>query len=668
MSQRRLAVATLAVTGVMSVGGLVYGVQSHAGNWLLYLTPVIAVLYVGAGALLVSRLPTNRVGWIVIGVGFFQALNVLNSGYANYAIRHSLHLGLAGQLSGWASTWSWYPSIGLLVTFLPLLFPDGRPPSARWRWVGWLAAVGIAIGLAGLMSSSWHLRHGGYNDPNYSPGGTGGAIAALGTVMAGVAAVSAIVSLVVRRRRARGDERQQLRWFMYVAGYLIPAVAVAGSPLDRNNIALGIGFVLLPITIAVAVLKYRLYDIDVVIKKTAIALVLTILIGGPVLFILGIASQVLIWGVSTRVLTLVGGIALGLAIVPLIRVARRLADRIVYGRRATSYEVLTDFSKRMAETYSTEDVLERMASILAAGTGAARATIWLTSGAELRPGATSTSGGDGLEPFAIAEAAERGAYEVRHRGELLGAITVDMPANDPMNPAKEGLIHDLAAQAGPVLRNVKLIEDLRASRQRLVAAQDQERRRIERNIHDGAQQQLVALSVKLRLAEQLTERDPARSREMLGQLQADTSDALENLRDLARGIYPPLLADRGLAAALEAQARKSPVPTTVEPDGVGRYAPEIEATVYFCALEALQNVAKYAEASSVTVRLSQTDGQLRFEVADDGRGFDQSSTVYGTGLQGMADRLDAVGGSLVVESSRDGGTTVTGILPVGGGT
>jgi signal transduction histidine kinase len=238
-----------------------------------------------------------------------------------------------------------------------------------------------------------------------------------------------------------------------------------------------------------------------------------------------------------------------------------------------------------------------------------------------------------------------------------------MPSNDPMNPGKERLIRDLAAQAGPVLSNVKLIEDLRASRQRLVAAQDQERRRIERNIHDGAQQQLVALSVKLRLAEQLTERDLAKSREMLVQLQADTSEALENLRDLARGIYPPLLADRGLAAALEAQARKSPVPTTVELDGVGRYAPEIEATVYFCALEALQNVAKYAEASTVTVRLRSEGGQLRFEVADDGRGFDPGSTGYGTGLQGMADRLDAVGGSLRVESEPGGGTTVIGSLP-----
>jgi signal transduction histidine kinase len=253
---------------------------------------------------------------------------------------------------------------------------------------------------------------------------------------------------------------------------------------------------------------------------------------------------------------------------------------------------------------------------------------------------------------------------VRHLGELLGAITVEMPANDPINPSKERVIRDLAAEAGLVLRNVKLIEDLRASRQRLAAAQDEERRKIERNIHDGAQQQLVALSVKLRLADSLVDRDASKAHEMLRQLQAETTEALENLRDLARGIYPPLLADQGLAAALEAQARKSPVPTTIEPDGVGRYPPEVEATVYFCALEALQNVAKYAEASSVTVRLRAEDGNLTFEVADDGRGFDPGSTGYGTGLQGIADRLAALGGEIDVTSAPGRGTTLAGRLPI----
>jgi signal transduction histidine kinase len=256
------------------------------------------------------------------------------------------------------------------------------------------------------------------------------------------------------------------------------------------------------------------------------------------------------------------------------------------------------------------------------------------------------------------------AVEVRHQGELLGALSVVMPPADPMNPAKDKLVRDLAAQAGLVLRNVRLIEELRASRQRLVAAQDEERRKIERNLHDGAQQQLVALQVKMRLAEGLLERDAAKGKDAIAGLRSDTSEALENLRDLARGIYPPLLADRGITAALEAQARKSAVPTTVESTGVGRYAPEVEATIYFCTLEALQNVAKYAAATRARIRLDREDGHVTFEIEDDGAGFDMGATGYGTGLRGMADRLDAVGGSLDVRSAPGRGTTIAGRVPV----
>jgi signal transduction histidine kinase len=252
---------------------------------------------------------------------------------------------------------------------------------------------------------------------------------------------------------------------------------------------------------------------------------------------------------------------------------------------------------------------------------------------------------------------------VRHREETLGELSVRMPANDPMDPAKERLIRDLAGQAGLVLRNAALIEDLKASRQRLVAAQNEERRRIERNIHDGAQQQLVALAVKLKLADSLVGKDEARAHAMLSDLQAETNQALEDLRDLARGIYPPLLADKGLPAALAAQARKVPIPTRVATDGVGRLEPEVEATIYFCTLEALQNVTKYAQASTVDVSLREDNGVVEFTVADDGRGFDPGVTNLGTGLQGMVDRVEAIGGTIEIESATGAGTIVRGRIP-----
>jgi signal transduction histidine kinase len=182
-------------------------------------------------------------------------------------------------------------------------------------------------------------------------------------------------------------------------------------------------------------------------------------------------------------------------------------------------------------------------------------------------------------------------------------------------------------------------------------------------MHDGAQQQLVALAVKPRLAGLIAEKDPAKTKAMLDEPQSDATGALENIRDLARGIYPPLLADKGLVAALSSQGRKAPFPVTIEADGVGRYSEDAEAAVYFCCLEALQNVAKDAGASRVVIRLREQDGSLTFAVGDDGIGFDQKARGYGTGLQGMADRLAALEGELAVTSSPGAGTRVAGSVP-----
>ena len=253
---------------------------------------------------------------------------------------------------------------------------------------------------------------------------------------------------------------------------------------------------------------------------------------------------------------------------------------------------------------------------------------------------------------------------MRHAGELLGAISVVSPPGEPLAVDQEQLLGDVAGQAALVLRNVRLIEELRESRRRIVTAQDERAKALERNLHDGAQQQLVALAVRQRLAESLVDRDTERAKALLAEIQTETTEALETLRDLARGIYPPLLADKGLAAALEAQARKAAVPVAVSTDGVGRYPQELEAVAYFCSLEALQNVAKYANATRAVIRLSEEDGRLVFEIEDDGSGFDTRAVGYGTGLQGMADRLDAVRGSLSVRSAPGQGTTIVGTLPI----
>jgi signal transduction histidine kinase len=412
------------------------------------------------------------------------------------------------------------------------------------------------------------------------------------------------------------------------------------------------------------VLRYRLWDLDVVIRKTVVVALVTALISAVYVAIVG-GIGALVGSRLDTALAFAGAAVLAVAFQPIRRGAGHFADRLVYGKRATPYEVLSDFSGRVGGAYADDDVLPRMAEILGEGTGADAATVWLHVGRELRPAASWPRDRElptvALDGTMVPDVGEP-AFDVRHRGELLGALSMSLPANDPMDPTKERLIRDLASQAGLVLRNVRLIEELRASRQRLVAAQDEERRKIERNLHDGAQQQLVALHVQLRLMEQQVGKNTDMELQLVQRLQQAAGAALEDLRDLARGIYPPLLADQGLVAALEAQTRRSPVQVTVESDGVGRYAREVEAALYFCALEALNNVAKYAEAASVQIDLSEEDGMLHFRIRDDGRGFDTSAAVFGTGLQGMADRLDAIGGTLEVSSEPGHGTTVTGTI------
>jgi signal transduction histidine kinase len=377
-----------------------------------------------------------------------------------------------------------------------------------------------------------------------------------------------VACIVVRFRRARGVEREQIEWVAASLGFLLASfvVSAVGEALTGTNILIevvlgGVAFMSLPVSIGVGVLQYRLYELDVVVKKALIAGTLVLLVIGIYAGVVALFGTVASGRESSASLFAIA-LVLGLAFRPVARFARRVADRLVYGRRATPYEVLTEFSERVGDAYATDDVLGRMAQILGQGVGAIGARVWLSVGGQLRPASSWPADAPGVEPLEVrgddmSDVPGEVAVEVRDRGELLGALSVIPPPNDPMTPAKEKPVRDLASQAGLPLRNVRLVEELKASQRRIVAAQDQERRRIERNIHDGAQQQLVALTVKMRLAQTLATRDAEKTATMLEQMQRETQTALEDLRDLARGIYPPLLADKGLVAALEAQVRKT---------------------------------------------------------------------------------------------------------------
>ena len=682
---RRIAIwLTIAVGAALVVEALWLGTLNgtFSGDPFTLLIVLSVVTYMITGAILAIRVPHNPIGWLFLVIALGLLFGGGTAEYATYTVQTNPGALPGGDWAAWINNWTFV--IAGLIPIVLILFPTGRPPSHRWRWVLWAIGATLAVLVVSAMVRPIPIElNGDLTVPN--PTGiealrTAAAAAAwIGGLLLAAESIAAVGALVVRFRRADEEERQQVRWIAVaaaLAGVFLVLVLVTsiglgpGESRPVNDLAFLLFFLCLsvgiPGSVAVALLKYHLYDLDVVVKKT----VLYVTVAGLLLVAFAVAAVLVggIFGRSQRA-AVIAAAAIGVAVWPAIRIARRVADRIVYGGRATPYEVLTSFGRRMSETYATDDVVDRTAQLLASATGASSAAVWLRVGREFRPAgtwpATGPVGraiameGDDL-PMLPADWAE----PVRDRGELLGALAVTMPANDPIGPGRQRLLRDLADQAGLALRNVRLIEELRASRQRLVAAQDEGRRRLERNIHDGVQQQLVALAVKLRLADGLIDRDTVKAHDAIAALQNDANAALEDLRDLARGIYPPLLADRGLRAALEAQAQKATTPVRVDGESVGRYPREIESTVYFCALEAMNNIAKYAEATAASVRLEQRDGILRFTVRDDGRGFDPRAAVGGTGLQGMTDRLEAVGGSLLVESVIGSGTTVTGTVPV----
>jgi signal transduction histidine kinase len=633
---------------------------------------------------LVVRRRGNAVGWALLGIGAGLAFSEFTVEYGIVAATRAIAL----------PAWEWVVLVGGaaffltagMVALLLLLFPTGSLPSPRWRVVLWSGVVGVVGSTLLQVVNPVQVNLSESSAVSFqNPAGIEDLRTAISILqpIVGVLAVAAglacIISLVVRFRRGSSDDRGRIKWLAYVAvaGVLFLFVgevitSAAGCEACGNTvfyvffagISLGV-----PAAVGTAILRHGLFDIEVVIRKTVVVAALAVFFVLVYALIVG-GIGALVHNSSNTALSFAAAAVVAILAQPVLVRARRFADLVVYGRRATPYEVLAEFSGVMGETRSNEVVLDEMARVVGEGAGAREAGVWLRLDRSLHLAAAWPGPLDEAAPAVPLVGSELPALPaevvvpVRHEEEVLGALTLSMPASDPAGPATRKLVAALAGQAGLVLRNVQLIEELRASRRRLVAAQDEERRRLERNLHDGAQQQLIALRLRLRLAEELAHDDPATMSQTLADLGELTQSALDDLRDLARGIYPPLLADRGLAAALEAQARRSPIDVRVQSDAVARYPQEAEAAVYFCSLEALQNIAKYAEATSATVRLWQDDGMLSFAVTDDGRGFDTTQVGYGTGLQGMADRLSALGGLLAVESEPGTGTTVTGRVPV----
>jgi signal transduction histidine kinase len=603
------------------------------------------------GALIGARRPENPIGWLLLAVALGVAFTAFAGAYATYALITRPGSLPGGELMAWFQSWTWYPSIGLLITFLILLFPTGRLASPRWKPLAWADGIQIALlVLAAALAPA--IEIGGEGEGHRivldNPIGLEAARGALDFLEGAVGLVFlalivlGVISVFVRYRNAAHDERQQLKWFLYaVALNVLGGVVGELAPeWAGGNVVFAVLVSLIPISIAVAVLKHRLYDIDVVINKTLVygalaALITAIYVG----VVVGLGSGVANRGEPNLGLQIAATALVALVFQPARHRVQRLANRLVYGSRAEPYEVMADFADRMAGSIEIKEVLPRTAEAAARGVGAAQARVRMFLPDGTRREAHWPDEGQERPTFDL-------AFPVTHQGEEVGEIAVAKPAGDPVRPAEELLLRDLASQAGLALHNVRLTSELALqldeisrqaaelhdSRARIVTAADDERRRLERIIEDRVERRLQEMAATLRkeTAGPGSQADDVVAR--LERLRGEAQETLEELREIARGIYPPLLADQGLAAALEAQVRKTGRSMGLSVDGLGRYPEEVEAGAYFCCLEAMAGA----------------DGDLSLAVREVAEGIQLAieGELPDDVLTRIRDRVEALGGTV----------------------
>jgi len=479
------------------------------------------------------------------------------------------------------------------------------------------------------------------------------------------------VSLTRRFLSAEGIARQQYKPLVVALVVLAVGLALQVVPVLRplGVAVFAVGAVVgLPLSIAVGSLRYRLWDLDraavLAITYAGLAVLVT---GVYVLVVIGLVGFAGLGRPEGSLLpSVLATVAVALLFGPSREWLAQRARRLVYGDRADPYEALAALPHQLASGVDVGEVLPLTARTLVDGLGvpAARARARLRDGT-VREAWSGERSGVGLV-----------VREVVHLGEVVGDIAVVPPTDRALSAGDQRLLADLAAQAGPALRGVVLagqledqLSELRDSQGRVARAAADERRRLERDIHDGAQQQLVGLAVRLSETEsRLRSGESAAAAESLSEAHAQLDACIDTVRELARGIYPPVLTARGLVAAVRARTRSFPghaeVVSSPEVEAT-RFGPEVELAVYFCCLEALQNAAKHAPGAAVTVTLDHGDDRLLFTVTDKGPGIDPATAPAGSGLLGMRDRIAAVGGDLTIAPGPDGGTVVHREVPLG---
>jgi two-component system NarL family sensor kinase len=691
---------------------LSYPWQIRINHRILYpiyavLTGVVSLVYPTIGALIVSRLPRNPIGWIFCGVGLLYQIQHFTLAYSNYALAESFALPW-GQYVGWFSTWIGFAGLILAGIFLMLLFPDGHLLSRRWRIVMWAAILGATLAaLADAFYPGRLVTHGYVENPFGAMGVFGGWLTAyaslpvsklLASALLLVSTLAALFSPLVRLRRASGDARQQLKWFLYAAmpaavclsaflveamisNYAMIVMFKMWSTLDINignksyNLFYASSYVpafallILALFTCVAILRYKLYDIDLLINRTLVYGSLSAcIVGTYMLAVVGLG--VLFQARGNLAVSLVATVVVAVLFQPLRSRLQRGVNRLMYGERDDPSAVTSRLGRRIEATLAPEAMLPTVVETIAQALKLPYVAILLKEGDGFRSAASY--GSPGAEPEAL---------PLIYQREEIGRLVIAPRApGEQFSTGDRRLLEDLARQAEVAVHAVRLTADLQRSRERLVATREEERRRLRRDLHDGLGPTLASFALKLEGVRKLVRRKPEDAEVLLSRLTEQTQDTVMDVRRLVYGLRPPALDDLGLVAAIRQQAESHGfvaheafsgatgdgvsgetglVFSLEAPGNMPTLPAAVEVACYRIAQEAITNVARHAYAKTCRVRLSVDRGAsvLELEITDDGAGI-PGDRVAGVGLSSMRERAEELGGTCKVEPGPQGGTRV----------
>jgi signal transduction histidine kinase len=613
---------------------------------------VFACAFAGTGFLILGRHPRHLIGWLLLAVGVESAL----------ALDLAQGWGLRAAAEGWPGgpvaeaivTAAWLPQAPALVLIV-LLFPTDRLPGRTWWLLVWMSVLGVALAEPGWVLNP--LTEGEYAagpNPYAVEGPLPDVLFVIGFTLTATALLTAFVGALVRFRRSIGVERQQLKWFALSTGVLVVAAAPANVFWEATPVVPLLASACLtvwPVTIGIAVLRYRLYDVDLVISRTfsylALTVVLAVVYAGAVVVLGAVVGRDDAWVTA-------GATLLAAASFKLLH--RRVQDRVdrrFRPERHRALSVVATFAERLRHDQAEP---EGVVEVLRDAMGDPELELRFV----LQPGEPPVDIHG--RPAIASDAAGRESYPVL-RGSTVLAEVIWSPSEE-----RRALLASVVAAAVLPIEMARLRVELRRrlgevaeSRSRLAAVADQERRRIERDLHDGAQQRLVSIGLALRHAQhQLgTDADADEAKATLDDAVVEISAAIEELRELAHGLRPALL-QAGLGPALRDLASRSPVPVEVSTT-TDRFPPDVEAAAYFVASEGLTNAVKHARADQVVLHVARQNSSLVVSVTDDGVG--GAAAGRGSGLTGLSDRVAARGGLLRIESARGHGTTLIAELP-----